>query len=537
MYMKIIIVMAMTLFIAVLSMPNPLYAAPGDLDSAFGSSGKVISAYGGISAFGPAVLVQPDGKIVTAGKHYNGTDDDFIVLRYLENGTLDSSFGTGGVAIIMFSSLDDNAKAVALQSDGKILVGGEGHATTYGQHALLRLNKDGSFDTGFGANGKVTTDFGRPSHLHSIALQSDGKIIVVGESYTSESGGSFAAARYLSNGTLDTSFGKSGKFEQNFGSSNNAHAVSLQSDEKILIGGYDTNSATGKEEFLLTRFLSNGTLDTTFGNGGSGSVTIGTGKNYCHLLLLQNDGKVILAGGAMTENASDFALVRFNNDGSLDSGFGSNGVVTTEFSSSGTPSSEESAAGVLQPDGKILLGGYSNHQFALVRYLSNGALDTSFGSSGKVTAKIGTGGDDFIKSVALQANGKIVAAGYSKNAGVYSLALARFNNDNGAALSANVCTAVLSNSLKLQVPVITYGNQYYWADFQYMQNTTNFILGNAGLITDTSPYSSCAPSTLSAGYKLDIPALNYNGQAYWANLQYSGNMIFTLTEADKLSAH
>lgn len=534
--MKIIIVMVLTLFMAASSILSPLYAASGDLDSAFGSSGKVISAYGGISAFGPAVLVQPDGKIVTAGKHYNGADDDFIVLRYLENGTLDASFGTSGAVIIIFSGLDDNAKAVALQSDGKILVGGEGHAATYGQHALTRLTRDGVIDAGFGANGKVTTDFGRPSHLHSIALQSDGKIIAVGESYTSESGGSFAAARYLSNGALDASFGKAGKFEQNFGSSNNAHAVSLQSDGKILIGGYDTNTATGKEEFLLTRFLSNGVVDTTFGNGGSGSVAIGTGKNYSHLLLLQNDGKVILAGGAMTGNASDFALVRFNSDGSLDTGFGSKGIVTTEFTSSGAPSSEESAAGVLQPDGKILLGGYSNHQFALVRYLSNGTLDTSFGSGGKVTAKIGAGGDDFIKSVALQANGKIVAAGYSKNAGVYNLALARFNNDSGAVLSANLCTAVLSSSLKLQVPIITYAGQSYWADFQYTQNTPDFILSNSGLITDTSTYSICTPSTLSSGYKLHVPALNYNGQSYWADLQYYGSMIFTLTGADKISA-
>lgn len=412
---------------------TPLLAASGDLDTSFGSAGKVISAYGGVSMFGPAIKVQADGKIVVAGKHYNVTNDDFVVQRYLSTGALDTGFGTGGTTVFAFSTQDDNAKALAFQTDGKILVGGEGHATgTYGQHALLRLNENGTVDTSFGVGGKVTTDFGLPSHMHAVLVQNDGRIVVAGEVYTGETNGSFAIARYLSNGVLDSSFGSGGKVVQRIGSNTNGHAIAMLPDGKMLIAGYMTNATTDKDEFILARYSASGVIDTSFGTNGYSTVAIGLGKNYCHALLLQSDGKIVLLGGALTLNANDFALARFNSNGALDTSFGSGGIVTTEFTSSGAPSSEETASGALQADGKIVVAGYSNHLFAVARYLTTGALDTSFGSGGTTTAIIGTGGDDFIKSLALQADGKIVVVGYSKNAATHNMALARFNNDSVA---------------------------------------------------------------------------------------------------------
>jgi uncharacterized delta-60 repeat protein len=410
-----------------------LLAAPGDLDLTFGSSGKVISAYGGTSMFGPAIKVQADGKIVVAGKHNNGGNDDFVIQRYLGSGALDPDFGSGGTTIFPFSALDDNAKALAFQADGKILVAGEGHfGTSYGRHALMRLNANGTIDSSFGVGGKVVTDFGLPSHIHSLLVQSDGKIVVVGEFYASETNGSLAIVRYLADGSLDSSFASGGKIVQKFGNNTNGHAIAVQPDGKLLIAGYMTNPTTSKDEFILVRYSSSGVIDSSFGTSGYSTVVIGQGKNYCHSLLLQSDGKIVLLGGALTSNANDFALARFDSNGALDSSFGSAGIVTTEFTSSGAPSSEEAASGALQADGKIVAGGYSKGQFALVRYLSSGALDTGFGKGGKTTARIGTGGDDFIKSVALQADGKIVVVGFSKNAGVYNMALARFINTTPA---------------------------------------------------------------------------------------------------------
>ena len=409
----------------------PVHAAPGDLDSSFGSAGRVVTAYGGRDLFGPAIKVQADGKIVVAGKHYNGTNDDFLVQRYLSDGTLDTGFGTAGTAIITISPQDDNAKALAFQSDGKILVAGEGHgAGTYGQHALVRLNNNGAVDFSFGTGGKVMTDFGMSSHTHAVYVQGDGRIVVVGDVYAGETNGSFGIARYLSNGALDSSFGVGGTVVQKFGSNANGHAIVVQADGKLVIAGYTTNPTTGNDEFIIARYSAKGVIDTSFGSNGYSTVAIGLGMNYCHALLGQSDGKFILTGGALTSQSNDFALARFNSNGSLDTSFGSNGVVTTDFTVTGRATADETATGALQADGKIVVGGYANRQFAIARYSTTGALDTSFGSGGKVTAKIGTGNDDFIKSLALQADNKIVVVGYSKNDSTYNLALARFDNDS-----------------------------------------------------------------------------------------------------------
>lgn len=417
----------------------PLYAAPGDLDTTFAITGKIISAYGGPTTFGPAVKVQTNGRIVVAGKHYNGTDDDFVVLRYLSNGTLDPSFGSGGVTLLPFYDAQDNAKTLDFQTDGKILVAGEmGQTSGYGNHGVVRLNANGTIDTTFGTGGKVTTDFGRGSHIHSLVVQSDGKVVVAGESYRSTTDATMAVVRYLSNGALDTSFARGGKLEQTLGTSSLAHGVVVQPDGKVLIGGVSTSATTGKNEFFVARYLSTGANDTSFGNGGSTSVAIGVDLNYSYTLLLQSDGKVILVGGAVTSNGTnDFAMLRLNANGTLDSTFGSGGIVTTEFTSSTSPSVEEAASAVLQPDGKIILAGYSSKKFAVARYLTTGALDTSFGAGGKVTLAVGTGNDDWVKSVALQPDGKIVTVGYSKNGATYAIALARFQNDSGGALSSS----------------------------------------------------------------------------------------------------
>jgi uncharacterized delta-60 repeat protein len=270
-------------------------------------------------------------------------------------------------------------------------------------------------------------------------VQSDGKILIAGESYASEAGGVFTLVRYLTNGALDTSFGTGGIIEQAFGTGANAHALALQPDGKVLAGGYSTSADTGKSSFLVARYLANGTLDTSFGTNGSSAVSVGTGANFCHVLMLQSDGKIILSGGAMTDNNYDFVLVRFNSDGAPDTSFGTSGIVTTNFASGPHPSGEETAGGIIQPDGKIVVGGYSNKKFALARYLSTGALDTSFGVGGMVTTPIGTGNDDWIKSLALQSwDGKVVAAGFSKNGSTFNLTVARYLNDSGG-ISADDC--------------------------------------------------------------------------------------------------
>ena len=402
--------------------------AAGAVDTTFATSGKLISSYGGQSMFGPAVKIQPDGKLVIVGKDFNGNDDDFLVQRFFSTGSPDTTFGTNGATVIKLSSKDDNAKGLAFQSDGKIIIaGGAGQASSYETSVLVRVTTDGILDTSFGTGGKVLIDFGLPSHSHSVAVQSDGNIVVTGETYTTADGGLFATARVLPNGAFDTSFGTGGKVTQTLGSGANAHALVLQADGRILLGGYAALTDTGKAGFIVSRLLSNGTPDASFGTNGYSTASVGTGNNYCHALMLQSDGKIILAGSAGTAPNYDFTLLRFNTNGVLDTSFGSGGIVTTNFVTGTHPSAEETAGGVIQADGKIIVGGYSDRKFALARYLSSGALDSSFGTGGMVTTVVGTDNNDWIKSLALQPwDGKIVAVGYSKNGSTFNLAVVRY---------------------------------------------------------------------------------------------------------------
>jgi len=213
----------------------------------------------------------------------------------------------------------------------------------------------------------VTTDFGGSDYGFSVALQPDGKIVVAGYA-----GGDFALARYNSDGALDTSFGSGGKVTTDFGGSYHpdGFSVALQPDGKIVVAGY----AGG--DFALARYNSDGALDTSFGSGGKVTTDFG-GSDAGYSVALQPDGKIVVAGYA----GLDFALARYNSDGALDTSFGTGGKVTTDFSGG----RDVGYSVALQPDGKIVVAGYAGVDFALARYNSDGALDTSFGSGGKVT--------------------------------------------------------------------------------------------------------------------------------------------------------
>jgi uncharacterized delta-60 repeat protein len=502
------------------------FANPGDLDSTFGSGGIVISSHGGLNMFGPAVKIQPDGKIVVVGKEFNGHDDDLLVQRFLSNGLPDTTFGTSGATVIKLSSADDNAKGLAFQSDGKIIIaGGAGQPGSYETSVLVRVSADGVLDTSFGTGGKVLIDFGLPSHSHSVGVQSDGKIVVTGETYTTADGGLFATARVLANGVLDSSFGVGGKVTQAFGAGANAHSLVLQTDGKVLLGGYATNSDTGRAGFVVARLLFNGTLDTSFGSNGSSTVSVGTGNNYCHVLMLQSDGKIVLAGSAVTATNYDFSLVRFDNNGVLDTSFGAGGIVTTNFVSGPRPSADETAGGVIQADGKIIVGGYSERKFALARYLSSGALDGSFGTGGMVTTVVGTGNDDWIKSLALQSwDGKVVAAGYSKSGSTFNLSLARFSGESvdnpGFSLLVPQGWNLLGNGINQTVPVASqYGNSS-WVNSVWKWDAAQ---KQWQFYTPTMDAPDLLNYAISKGYS--VLSEIKPGEGYWVDAKISASVM------------
>ncbi|KQP53645.1 cadherin-like domain-containing protein, partial [Methylobacterium sp. Leaf108] len=414
-------------------------------------TGKVLTPVGaGTSTdVGYSVTVQADGKIVVAGQGAgSGTGDDFAVVRYNANGSLDTSFGDGGKVLtpVGAGTSSDIGYSVTVQADGKIVVAGYGIGSGTGpDFAVVRYTIDGNLDTSFNGTGKVLTPVGIENDFGaSVTVQADGKIVVAGYGIGSGTGTDFAVVRYNADGSLDTGFGAGGKVLTQVGSSPSADigfSVTMQTDGKIVVAGFSTNSGseTGND-LAVVRYLADGSLDTGFGAGGKVLTSVGTGtsSDIGYSVTVQTDGKIVVAGqGAGSGSGSDFAVVRYNADGSLDTGFGAGGKVLTPV---GTGASDDIARSVtVQADGKIVVAGFgigSGNDFAVVRYNADGGLDTGFGAGGKVLTPVGTGtSGDIGFGVTVQADGKIVVAGSGIGSGGNDFAVVRYNADGSLDLT------------------------------------------------------------------------------------------------------
>lgn len=370
-------------------------AAPGDLDPTFNSTGIVTTAVTNSNDVANAVAVQSDGKIVVAG--YSSNRTEFVLARYTTSGALDTTFGTGG--IVRNASLSAGINAIALQADGKIVVGGylpqSGNSNR--QFAVARYLASGSLDTTFGSGGIVTTPVGTSaldSEVYGIAIQSDGKIVATGYA-----DGKFGTARYNSNGSLDTTFNSTGTVVTVISGGGIPKAVRIQSDGKIVVAG-----GSGPSTTVLARYNTNGSLDSSFDSDGIVTTAVGNGS----AMVIQADGNIVVTAS----NGNDYNLIRYTTNGSLDTGFGTNGIVTTNAGGS------DLATGVaLDASGNILVTGSSDtskssFDIFLSRHTSNGTLDPVFdgGGDGIVTTNFGTYLDQS-NAIALQPDGKIVIAG------------------------------------------------------------------------------------------------------------------------------
>jgi uncharacterized delta-60 repeat protein len=335
------------------------YKPDGSLDTTFNTTGTVTTAIGSIDDIPMTVDIQSDGKIVAAG---HTTPGGFGLARYNSDGTLDTSFGTGGKVTTAIGN-GSYAATVAFQTDNKIVVAGSALTGGSNDFALVRYNSDGSLDTGFGTGGIVTTSTGTSVYALHVYIQTDGKILTVGVSSTSASISALVLARYNSDGSLDTTFGSDGivtAASVTMGINN----VALQTDGKIVTVGY---SFPG---FGLGRYNSDGTFDTTFGTGG---IVNSSGINGIPWdVAIQDDGKIVAAGYSFvgSDSAPVFALSRYNTNGSLDTSFNSTGIVTTAI---GTMNDSANAVAIC-PNGMILAAGSSRTSsttsvFTLVRYL------------------------------------------------------------------------------------------------------------------------------------------------------------------------
>lgn len=404
--------------------PQPPPApAPGALDTAFGTAGVVTTSIGAATGAGGAsydyaycIAVQEDGKAVAAGTLDN--QRGFALARYNLDGSLDNTFGTGGKVATLIAMWDE-ARAVAIQADGKIVVAGFSSASSYSYYrfALVRYLPDGSLDNTFGTGGIVTTAIGSTQAMaYSIALQADGKIVLSGTA-----GNGFALARYGADGALDTAFGSGGTVVTELGSGLDvARSVLVQADGRIVAAG-DVNDGS---RIALVRYGADGSLDGEFEGGGLVVTDIGTSMNRVGGALLQPNGKIVIAGTVSDGAKRDFALARYNADGTLDNTFGTGGTVRTALGAG----YDEANGVAVQSDGKLVAAGASSGSgrtdFALARYNADGSLDAAFGTGGKVTTAIGTG-DSIAQAVALR-NGGIFLAGYWSGGSDSDFALARY---------------------------------------------------------------------------------------------------------------
>lgn len=419
--------------------------AYGELDASFGEAGRVTLDLGDSSDRVNSLLVQPDGKIVLSGISFQEESlrFRFNLVRYDADGALDGSFGDGGKVISSIGApadLSANIFATALQPDGKILAAGVAFTPGGGDSmmAVARYNPDGSFDSGFGGAssgpGWVLTQVpGNPAEhdatiAQAIAVAPGGKIVVAGQT-----AGLLAVLRYNADGSLDDSFGDGGITTSDLGRYEAPTALQLQPDGKIVVAG---TLGFSDVDFLLARYNPDGSLDTSFGQGGKVVTDALGGDDWLYGLALRPDGKMIAGGTVDLTYAGDcgdhcgsgLAIAQYNPDGSLDPDFGDGGRVVYGLASG---EANRASAMVRRADGKLVLAGsQDNHRFLVAIFNEDGTPDAGFGSAGIALGSF-AGRYASAYAVAVQPDGKIVAAGQAtpddeEVAVNWNYALARF---------------------------------------------------------------------------------------------------------------
>lgn len=413
----------------------PAQAAAGDLDPALGGDGKVTTDFG-VSPPEPEIgmdtVLQSDGKVVALGRAGVGNagpgSGAFGLARYLANGDLDAGFGTGGLVKTRFADVGRVAvpRTVVLQPDKKIVAAGwEGTFEQGGNLAIVRYNSDGSLDTAFGNSGKVSLNLCQVGcdqgdnlgdGIRDLKILPDGKILGIGAAGTQD-----LIIRFNSDGSLDTTFGNGGYLAPQLEVSGHLFAMELVGGGKFLAAG--TGLTATQDDFLLARFNADGSLDTTFGNGGAVTTNFTPLSDIAFEMALTREGKIVLGGsaGALSpfggEGDNAIALARYNPDGSLDTTFGGGGTATKNLSARQDVIRNVS----IQPSGQILAVGQQDEQtsfpsdpatghIAVLRYNTDGTIDTSFGTGGTATPVV-AGVGEVARGSEIDQSGRLVLVG------------------------------------------------------------------------------------------------------------------------------
>lgn len=411
-------------------------AAPADLDATFGTGGVAVHSVVTGSDELRAMAIQPDGKIVAVGRSIVSSSREFAIMRINTDGSLDTTFsGDGLLTLDVVGGRHDDVYDVAIQPDGKIVASGcvEYGPSDGTLFATVRLNQDGSYDNTFDSDGRVFTNFGVASDDHqaikAIAIQTDGKIVVGG--HTDVSGNKdFALARYNTNGSLDTTFSGDGKLTHWIGAQEDLiEDLAIQPDGKIVAAGSSAGIFTDFD-FVVARYNSNGVLDPTFNDTGVRVTPSMSDADYGKGVAIQSDGRIVLAGYSRNGSDGSATVLRYTADGQKDSAFGTAGMATAPLPPAAT-SAEEVA---LQNNDKIVIAGqyYTNspavQDFFVAQFDWSGKLDSTFDGDGMLTKAVSPNAD-LAQAVAVQPDGKIVAAGWADDGVDYAFGFMRLSGE------------------------------------------------------------------------------------------------------------
>ena len=386
------------------------------------------------SEWGRAVAIQPDGKIVVMGVSYNGKKHQILIVRFNSDGTRDNTFGADGVFIYGEKSKGNNyGSGVALQRDGKIVVVGDSYYDKNREVLVLRCNGDGSLDNTFGKGGVVTYRSQTKENKDlsfGVMLQSDARIVAVGSTHNGKNYEPMIL-RYNSDGSLDSSFGKGGVVTYKGLSNANGwgRAIAIQHDGRIVMVG--VSYTTKQCDVVTVRYNADGSLDKGFGEGGvAPSSCPPGGRDWGRSLTIQPDGKIIVAGNTRLRENTNILLLRYTANGKPDTTFGIGGIVSHQ---SIVKEGNWGQSVALLPDGKFLIVGNSLYgpkkEAYIARWNRDGTMDSSFGKEGLVLSSCPPDSNNWGFALTTQPDGKIIVVGYAQSGKNRDILVARYKND------------------------------------------------------------------------------------------------------------
>lgn len=532
------------IFVSFLSHCGPVFALM--LDSSFGQNGLVRTRVGHFMDRAQAVVVQDDGKILVAGSSSNNANLDFALVRYNADGSLDTSFHSNGQVVTLVGSDDDVALGVALQDDGKIVTCGYTFNGKDRDFALVRFTPEGDLDSDFGLNGMVTLAVGSGNDVAAaVAIHSDGKILVSGT--VEEAANTMGVlVRFLPNGSLDHSFGKAGEVRVDVGDKSEIAAMAIQKDRAIVLTGF--HEEKGQKRVLLVRLLADGLPDPGFGVDGVAETSIDSRDAMGKSLWIQEDGAILVAGAVGGEENQDVALFRFTREGGVDRTFGG-GVGMLSHDMNGE---DDVGYGVSANSTTIFVAGYTTvNGVRTLTLLQCPLAQDSQQALSVVTAGLNPP-DGVAQALALQDDAKIIAVGFNEDGDTSSFVLAQYTgkelaeakeSESGSEVSFIVTTPVTAitrvgcftggeiladSGLTFSTRGVVYSIAPYpvWASNEVETTTDPAIEGSTSQGAGIGPYSSIL-SNLTPGTRYYVRAYGLTS----SSVLYGNQLSFETKDA------